>query len=245
MQDDLFDASPSDTWPANALRRWPPEPLADPVWQGLWQEFQASPAGGRLDAFVRERLAAGAIIFPADPLRALRLTPFDEVRVLILGQDPYHGAGQAQGLAFSVSPRTPVPPSLRNILKERARDLPEAGPGPRDSLEGWAEQGVLLLNTVLTVEQGQPASHARRGWEVLTTAVVQRLMRRAQPMVFMAWGSHAQALCQGLPAHHLLLAANHPSPLSAARAPQPFIGSGHFSAANAWLVSRGQKAIHW
>lgn len=245
MQDDLFGSSPSDTRPANALRHWPAEPPADPVWQSLWREFQASPVGLRLDASVRERLAAQAIIFPADPLRALRLTPFEQVRVLILGQDPYHGAGQAQGLAFSVSPGTPVPPSLRNILKERARDLPEAGPAPRDSLEGWAEQGVLLLNTVLTVEQGLPASHAKRGWEVLTIAVVQQLMKRERPMVFMAWGSHAQALCQGLPAHHLLLTANHPSPLSAARPPRPFVGCGHFSAANAWLATRGQKAIRW
>lgn len=194
---------------------------------------------------MRERLAAGGTVFPADPLRALRLTPFNEVRVLILGQDPYHGAGQAQGLAFSVSPGMPAPPSLRNILKERSRDLPEAGPGLRDSLEGWAVQGVLLLNTVLTVEMGQPASHAKRGWEWFTRAVVHRLMNRTRPMVFMAWGAQAQSLCQGLPAQHLLLTANHPSPLSAARAPQPFLGCAHFSAANAWLQSRDQKAINW
>lgn len=241
MQDELFDARPG-----NALRQWPPEPLPDAAGQALWSGFLASPPGRQLDAFLAGRVAGGATVFPADPLRALRLTPLDHVRVLILGQDPYHGAGQAQGLAFSVSPGMAPPPSLRNILRERARDLgAPAGPGPQDSLEAWALQGVLLLNTVLTVEEGQAASHARRGWEVFTGAVVQQLMARAEPLVFMAWGAQAQALCQGLPPRHLLLAANHPSPLSARRPPQPFIGCGHFGAANAWLRERGQKAIRW
>ncbi len=241
MQDALFDDPP-----ANALSHWPPEPLADAGWNALWQAYLASPAGQALDAFVRARLAAGATVFPADPLRALRLTPSGGVRVLILGQDPYHGPGQAQGLAFSVAPGTRVPPSLRNIFKERARDLgPEAGPGPRDSLEDWAVQGVLLLNTVLTVEQGQAASHAGHGWEPFTQAVVGQLREGLQPLVFMAWGSHAQALCRDLPPRHLLLAANHPSPLSAARPPQPFLGCGHFGRANRWLQSQGQKAIRW
>lgn len=240
MQDELFpDAA------ANALRSWPPEPLSDAAGQALWAGFAASPAGQQLDTFVRRRLAAGAAVFPADPLRALRLTPLAQARVLILGQDPYHGPGQAQGLAFSVSPGTPPPPSLRNIFKERARDLSDAGPGSRDSLEAWACQGVLLLNTVLTVEQGQPASHARRGWEAFTGAVVQALKDRASPLVFMAWGAHAQALCQALPAHHLLLSANHPSPLSAAKPPRPFLGCGHFGQANAWLRQQGCKAIDW
>lgn len=241
MQDELFGARP-----ANALSLWPAEPLPDDAGQALWAHFLASSSGRRLDAFLQQRLAAGATVFPADPLRALRLTPVAQTRVLILGQDPYHGPGQAQGLAFSVSPGTPAPPSLRNILKERARDLgPGAGPGPRDSLESWARQGVLLLNTVLTVEQGLPASHARQGWEEWTRAVVDGLKARAQPLVFMAWGGHAQALCQDLPARHLLLCANHPSPLSATKPPRPFIGCGHFGAANAWLVSQGQAPIAW
>lgn len=241
MQDELFDARP-----ANALRQWPPDPLGDAVGQGLWSDFQASQAGRRIDDLLRARLQAGATIFPADPLRALRLTPLPQARVLILGQDPYHGAGQAQGLAFSVAPGTQVPPSLRNILKERARDLgPSAGAGPRDSLESWADQGVLLLNTVLTVEEGRAASHARQGWEHFTGAVVAWLKQRSQPGVFMAWGAHAQALCSDLPSQHLLLSANHPSPLSASRPPQPFLGCGHFSLANRWLTSRGQKAINW
>ena len=240
MQDELFDSQP-----ANALRDWPPQPLPDAADQALWSDFLASATGRRLDAFVRARLEAGPV-FPADPLRALRLTPLAQARVLILGQDPYHGPGQAQGLAFSVSPGTPVPPSLRNILKERARDLgPVAGPGPRDSLESWAAQGVLLLNSVLTVDQGRAASHARQGWEVFTAQVVQALKSRSRPMVFMAWGAHAQALCQDVPARHLLLAANHPSPLSATQPPRPFIGCGHFGAANRWLREQGEQAIVW
>lgn len=241
MQQDLFEARP-----ANALRQWPPEPLTDPEGQVLWRNFLDSAHGRQLDAFMRARLAAGSTVFPADPLRALRLTPMARARVLILGQDPYHGPGQAQGLAFSVPPGIPPPPSLRNILKERARDLgPEAGPGPADSLEGWAAQGVLLLNTVLTVEQGRPASHAGQGWERFTAAVVDALKQAARPLVFMAWGAQAQALCQGLPARHLLLVANHPSPLSAHRPPQPFIGCGHLRTANCWLVAQGAQAIAW
>ena len=174
------------------------------------------------------------------------LTPLTEVKVLILGQDPYHGPAQAQGLAFSVSPGTRVPPSLRNILKERARDLgPSVGPGPVDSLESWARQGVLLLNTCLSVEQGRPASHANQGWEVLTHSIVQALADSVQPRVFMLWGAHAQAFAGLISARHLVLTANHPSPLSASRPPQPFIGCGHFSAANAWLLGHQEKAIDW
>jgi uracil-DNA glycosylase len=241
MQDELFDRLP-----ANALQQWPPQPLSDPVWQRLWAEFAGSEAGRGLDVFLHESLKKAAVVFPDDPLRALRLTPFDKVRVLILGQDPYHGAGLAHGLAFSVAAGTRAPPSLRHILQERARDLgPLAGSGPQDHLEAWAAQGVLLLNTVLTVEQGQAASHAKRGWEVFTSSVVGMLKHGQQPTVFMAWGAHAQALCVDLPARHVLLSANHPSPLSARRPPRPFLGCGHFSAANAWLSSRGQMPIHW
>jgi len=241
MQNELFDRLPT-----NALQHWPPAPLNDPVWQRLWDAFAGSAPGRGLDAFLRQSLQSGAVVFPADPLRALRLTPWDQVRVLILGQDPYHGPGLAHGLAFSVAAGTRAPPSLRHVLQERARDLgPEAGPGPQDHLEDWAAQGVLLLNTVLTVEQGQAASHAMRGWEIFTSAVVQQLQQGLQSTVFMAWGAHAQALCQDLPERHLLLSANHPSPLSARRPPRPFLGCGHFSAANAWLTYRGQKAIRW
>lgn len=240
-QDELIDRLP-----ANVMRQWPPQPLSDPVWQRLWSEFAGSAAGHGLDTFLRQALQNGSVVFPSDPLRALRLTPMDKVKVLILGQDPYHGAGQAHGLAFSVAAGTRAPPSLRHVLQERARDLgPEFGIGPSDNLEVWAVQGVLLLNTVLTVEQGQAASHAKCGWQVFTSAVLQVLRQRPQPTVFMAWGAHAQALCRNLPAQHLLLSANHPSPLSARRPPQPFLGCGHFSAANAWLVSKGQMTVKW
>ena len=233
--------------PTAALRAWAPDqwPVA-PDWQGLLDVFWGSAAGLGLAEFVRGRLQAGAVIYPAQPLRALALTPLESVKVVILGQDPYHGPGQAQGLAFAVADGMPVPPSLRNILRERTRDLgPQAGPGPGGHLSLWAQQGVLLINTVLTVEQAQPASHAGRGWEVLTSAVLQALMDRPSPTVFMAWGAHAQALVAHLPACHLLLAANHPSPLSASRPPKPFVGCAHFSLANNWLRSHGREPVQW
>ena len=230
---------------AGALAAWEPErwPVAAD-WRGLVDGFLASSAGLQLAQFVRARLSGGAVVYPPRPLWALELTALAQVRVVILGQDPYHGPGQAQGLAFSVAPGTPAPPSLRNILRERERDL-GVGPGPRDSLQGWAEQGVLLLNTVLTVEQGDPASHATKGWEVLTSAILAALQDRSEPTVFMAWGALAQTQLARVPARHLLLVANHPSPLSALRPPRPFVGCGHFSAANAWLQAQGRGVVSW
>jgi uracil-DNA glycosylase len=183
-------------------------------------------------AFLEARQAVGAQIFPPQPLRALALTPLSSVRVVILGQDPFHGAGQADGLAFSVAEGLKAPPSLRNIHKEFERDL-----GPLSSrvglLETWARRGVLLLNTVLTVEEGQPGSHAGRGWESLTDRVVVAVAEKTEPVVFLLWGAHAQAKAglieASAPGRHTLLAANHPSPLAALRPPRPFIGCGHFS----------------
>jgi len=171
-------------------------------------------------------------------LRALLLTPPEEVRVVILGQDPYHGRGQAEGLAFSVAPGVALPPSLRNIFKELQRDLgtpfPEF-PNPGGSLVRWAQRGVLLLNTCLTVEEGQPASHSNRGWEVLTDAVIQHVSQHAKPSVFMLWGAHAQSKKSLIDtSRHLVLMSNHPSPLSALRPPVPFLGNAHFSKARAW-----------
>ena len=207
-------------------------------WQPLVDGFFASAAGVKLQAFLGERLAAGATIFPPQPLRALALTPPEQVRVVILGQDPYHGRGQAEGLAFSVAPGVAIPPSLRNIFKELQRDLgtaPPPFPQPGGSLVKWARNGVLLLNTCLTVEEAQPASHAGRGWEVLTDAVIRHVSDVAQPTVFMLWGAHAQSKRPLIDAQrHKVLAANHPSPLSAQRPPVPFIGCGHFSQARAW-----------
>ena len=217
------------------------DPVAWPVaagWQPLVDGFFASAAGVKLQAFLGERLTAGATIVPPQPLRALALTPPEQVRVVILGQDPYHGRGQAEGLAFSVAPGVAIPPSLRNIFKELQRDLgtaPPPFPQPGGSLVKWARNGVLLLNTCLTVEEAQPASHAGRGWEVLTDAVIRHVSDVAQPTVFMLWGAHAQSKRPLIDAQrHKVLTANHPSPLSALRPPVPFIGCGHFSQARAW-----------
>lgn len=212
-------------------------------WQSVIERWKESSEGQRLAAFLAERRAAGATIYPPEPFRALELTPLEEVRVVILGQDPYHGPGQAEGLAFSVPVGQKMPPSLRNIVKELLRDLGTAP--PTTHLGGWATQGVLLLNTVLTVEDGQPASHAKRGWEALTDALIQACARDAAPKVFMLWGAHAQAkapLIEAAGGGHLVLQANHPSPLSASRPPVPFIGCGHFGEANRWL---GERAVDW
>lgn len=211
-------------------------------WRPLTDDFFAGGTGQQLLKFLRDRLAEGAVVFPPRPLRALELTPPEHVRVVILGQDPYHGRGQAEGLAFSVAPGVALPPSLRNIFKELQRDLgtpPPKFPEPGGSLVHWATQGVLLLNSCLTVEEGQPASHARRGWEVLTDAVIQQVSASDRPVVFMLWGAHAQrkkALIDT--SRHKVLLANHPSPLSALRPPLPFIGCGHFSQAQVWADAR-------
>lgn len=211
-------------------------------WKPLVDGFFASQVGQGLLAFLQQRLDESAVIFPPQPLRALELTPPESVRIVILGQDPYHGRGQAEGLAFSVAPGVTLPPSLRNIFKEIERDLgvsPPSFPNPGGSLVKWAMHGVLLLNTCLTVEEGQPASHSGRGWEVLTDAVIRHIASSERPVMFMLWGSHAQgkrALIDGN--RHKVLVANHPSPLSALRPPIPFIGCGHFGQARAWRDSQ-------
>ena len=164
--------------------------------------------------------------------------------MLILGQDPYHGRGQAEGLAFSVAPGVRLPPSLQNIFKEMRRDLGTPFPpfpDPGGSLVQWATNGVLLLNTCLTVEEGQAASHSGRGWERLTDAVIRHVAEGARPVVFMLWGGHAQGKRALIPADrgHLVLTSNHPSPLSALRPPAPFIGNGHFGQARAFRERQG------
>ena len=231
------------------------DPACWPVaegWRAATQAFFASAAGHKLLRFLQARLDAGASIFPPQPLRALELTPPERVRVVILGQDPYHGRGQAEGLAFSVPPGVPLPPSLRNIFKELERDLgvpAPAFPRPGGSLASWAQQGVLLLNTCLTVEEGRAGSHAGQGWEQLTDALIAQVARGSRPIVFMLWGAHAQSkqaliaanggLNRGPDHGHLVLLANHPSPLSATRGPRPFIGCGHFGAARAFRDRQG------
>ncbi|MES2188274.1 MAG: uracil-DNA glycosylase [Pseudomonadota bacterium] len=231
MADQLTSADPAD-WPVA------------PGWRPLVGDFFAGVVGQKLLAFLRGRLEAGATIFPPQPLRALELTPPEEVRVVILGQDPYHGRGQAEGLAFSVAPGVPLPPSLRNIFQELQRDLGTPRPvfpSPGGSLAKWAKNGVLLLNTCLTVEEAQPASHAGKGWEVLTDAVIRHVAQGAHPTVFMLWGAHAQSKRALIDAtRHKVLTANHPSPLSALRPPVPFIGCGHFSQARDWRAQHGK-----
>ncbi len=242
---------PENTPAAGSLARWCPSHWpADAGWRPVLDGFFASASGQQLGAFVAGRLAAGAVVYPAAPLRALALTPLAAVKVVILGQDPYHGPGQAEGLAFSVAPGERLPPSLRNVFQEIARDL-GISPAAHGSLVRWAEQGVLLLNTCLTVEDGQPAGHAKQGWELLTDRLIQQVAATAPHAVFMLWGAHAQAkqplieLAAGGGGRHLVLLANHPSPLSARRPPRPFMGCGHFGAANAFLRSQGLEAVNW
>ena len=197
-----------------------------------------------LKRFLAAEREQGRRIFPkgSDWFRALDLTPLDKVRVVILGQDPYHGEGQAHGLCFSVQPGVRTPPSLVNIYKELESDL---GIQPRRHgfLERWAKQGVLLLNSVLTVEMGRAASHRGRGWERFTDRIVREVNAKEEPVVFMLWGSYAQKKAGFVDqARHLVLKAPHPSPLAAHSG---FFGCRHFSKANAFLESRGLAAIDW
>ncbi|HEX7783084.1 MAG TPA: uracil-DNA glycosylase [Sphingobium sp.] len=213
-------------------------------WKGpLSGEFEA-PHMRNLRQFLIDRKAAGARIFPkgSEYFRALDLTPLDQVRVVILGQDPYHGEGQAHGLCFSVRPGVRTPPSLVNIYKELGTDL-GIRPARHGFLEHWAKQGVLLLNSVLTVEMGQAAAHQGKGWELFTDAVIRLVNAKSDPVVFMLWGAYAQRKAGFVDSsRHLVLKAPHPSPLSAHNG---FFGCRHFSQANAFLESKGQKPIDW
>ncbi len=228
----LTSADPSD-WPVQ------------PGWADLVASFWTSAQGQSLARFLQQRLAGGAVVYPPQPLRALDLTPPEDVRVVILGQDPYHGPGQAEGLAFSVAPGVKVPPSLRNIFKELQRDTGKAVPA-QGSLVHWAQQGVLLLNTGLTVEDGLAASHAGQGWEALTDAVIRQCSETGPPKVFLLWGAHAQKKIPLIdPVRHRVLCANHPSPLSASRGSVPFLGCGHFGRTNGWLIDQGLPPMAW
>jgi uracil-DNA glycosylase len=199
---------------------------------------------GELKRFLVEERAKGKSIFPrgGEWFRALDLTPLDQVRVVILGQDPNHGLGQAHGLCFSVQPGVQIPPSLVNIYKEIESDL-GIRPARHGFLEHWAKQGVLLLNSVLTVEMGRAASHREKGWERFTDQIIQAINARDEPVVFILWGSHAQRKAAFVDSSkHLVLKAPHPSPLSAHGG---FFGCRHFSKANAFLESRGLPPIDW
>jgi uracil-DNA glycosylase len=219
-------------------------PRLDPSWLAHLGPYLDSPPMRELAAFLRAEKAAGKRVYPAGAqiFAALEATPFDRVKVVILGQDPYHGPGQAHGLSFSVPAGVDVPPSLQNVFKELARDLGLPRPA-HGNLEAWATQGVLLLNAVLTVEAGRPGAHQGRGWEAFTDLIIETLSREKEGLVFMLWGSYAQAKGKIIDSRrHCVLRAPHPSPLSAHRG---FIGCGHFSAANRWLAGRGLAPIDW
>ena len=216
-------------------------------WRPVLEPALAAPEVRRLGGFLVAEEAAGKPVYPPRGcrLKALELTPLDSVKVVILGQDPYHGPGQAMGLSFAVPEGVKVPPSLANIYKELEADLGIACPAHGD-LSAWARRGVLLLNNTLTVEGGKAASHAGRGWETVTDACVAAVAARAEPSVFILWGSHAQAKAKriaGLRAgQHCVIESPHPSPLSAYRG---FFGSRPFSRANAFLTERGRVPVDW
>ena len=213
-----------------------------------WTASLASALGTRemaeLERFLDAKQQAGKTIYPPRPdwFRALELTPLDKVRVVILGQDPYHGPGQANGLAFSVPAGVRPPPSLLNIFKELESDLGIPRP-MHGCLEHWARQGVLMLNSVLTVEMGKAASHSRKGWERFTDAIIRVVNDRPDPVVFLLWGAYAHKKAANVDtSRHLVLKAAHPSPLSAYNG---FFGSKVFSQCNAFLVSNGHSPIDW
>jgi len=216
----------------------------EPGWrERLRGEFE-QPYMSELKRFLLAERERGRRIFPkgSEWFRALDLTPLEQVRVVILGQDPYHGAGQAHGLCFSVQPGVPPPPSLVNIFKELESDL-GIRPARHGLLDHWARQGVLLLNSVLTVEMGRAASHRDRGWERFTDAIVAAVNAKPEPVVFLLWGSYAQKKAAFVDqSRHLVLKAPHPSPLSAHSG---FFGCRHFSKANAFLENRGLPPIDW
>ena len=216
----------------------------EPSWKERVGDYLHRDDMRALSEFLRQRKAAGARIYPPGPqiFAAFDATPFDAVKVVILGQDPYHGAGQAHGLCFSVRPGVPVPPSLDNMFKEIQRDLGVARPD-HGYLMPWAQRGVLLLNAVLTVEDGRAGAHQGKGWEGFTDHVVDALNRQRDGLVFMLWGSYAQAKGRVIDQmRHRVLRTTHPSPLSAHRG---FLGCGHFSAANEYLAKRGATPIDW
>ncbi len=216
----------------------------EPGWKSRLLDVFASPEMQHLRAFLEHERTTGQVVHP--PARrifaALDATPFEAVKVVIIGQDPYHGTGQAHGLCFSVPPGVPVPPSLHNIFSEIESDLRIPRPD-HGCLLPWARRGVLLLNAVLTVRHGQAGSHQNQGWEWFTDQVIERLAREREQLVFLLWGSYAQRKGRVIDAgRHRVLRSVHPSPLSAYRG---FIGCGHFSATNDYLTRRGIGVIDW
>lgn len=216
----------------------------DPEWLQLLQPEFDAPYMQQLRAFLADEKARGKTIYPPGSLwfNALNHTPFSRVKVVILGQDPYHGPHQAHGLCFSVLDGVPPPPSLLNIFAEIQRDL-GIPPPPHGNLTGWADQGVLLLNAVLTVEHGKAGAHQGKGWEMFTDRIVSLLNGQREHLVFLLWGSYAQKKGSIIDrSKHLVLTSPHPSPLSAYRG---FIGNGHFSKTNQYLQQQGIAPINW
>lgn len=215
------------------------------TWQETLKEEKQKPYFEALLKKISQERQAGKVIYPPEQavLNAFTLTPLESVKVVILGQDPYHGPDQAHGLCFSVLPGVKTPPSLVNIYKELASDINGFETPSHGNLTAWAEQGVLLLNTVLTVEQGKAHSHAKWGWETFTDRVIEVINTCQEQVVFLLWGSHAQKKGQHINRdRHRVLAAPHPSPLSAHRG---FLGCRHFSQANAYLIEKGKSPIQW
>lgn len=212
-------------------------------WAEVLDEEFEKPYYKELREFLKHAYASERVYPPMEDIyNALRVTPYASTKVVILGQDPYHGPGQAHGLSFSVRPGVQPPPSLLNIFKEMESDIGCVRPN-HGCLLGWAEQGVLLLNTTLTVAQGRPKSHAGHGWETLTDAIIAKLSARQTPMVFILWGAHAQSKVALIDTHrHHIIKSPHPSPLSASRG---FFGSRPFSRTNAYLIQDGLDPIDW
>lgn len=216
-----------------------------PAWQEVLGPVKRADFFQQLMARIDAERAAGKAIYPpaSEVFNAFTLTPLDNVKVVILGQDPYHGPGQAHGLCFSVQSGVKTPPSLVNIYKELAQDIEGFHVPEHGNLTAWAEQGVLLLNTVLTVEQGKAHSHAKWGWETFTDAVIKSVNDTQHGVVFLLWGSHAQKKGQSIDTQkHYVLSAPHPSPLSAHRG---FLGCRHFSQTNTLLSQQGKTPVNW
>ncbi|MFZ1742391.1 MAG: uracil-DNA glycosylase [Pontixanthobacter sp.] len=217
-------------------------------WRSVLEPALNTPQARQLGSWLREQETEGKVIYPprGERLRAFELTPLDQVKIVILGQDPYHGPGQAHGLAFSTAVNVRIPPSLANIYRELEADLGIA-PASHGNLEHWARQGVLLLNNALTVEANKAGSHAKAGWAAITDAAITAVAQRKSPTVFILWGSHAQAKAARIaalqsPTPHLVLRSVHPSPLSSYLG---FFGSQPFSKANDFLTANGRGPINW
>lgn len=218
---------------------------APKTWESIINDEREKEYFQSVLTFVEQQRNSGKTIYPPQEqvFSAFDRTPFEFVRVVILGQDPYHGANQAHGLAFSVLPGVKIPPSLRNMYKELAQDIEGFEIPSHGYLDTWASQGVLMLNTVLTVEEAKAHSHAKCGWETFTDTIIAELNQRSEPIIFLLWGAHAQKKGQAIDAdkHHVLVAP-HPSPLSARRG---FFGCQHFSMTNELLSSINQQPIDW